>query len=143
MFRDPTKSGIVVVSLPEAMPTTETLELLDALRSDLDLPVFMLVINAMLHTIFADDERATLIRNTTLLDEARLTSVAGAAGQRDGLSDGERELALATRRAAREQIQVDSAQRLQDGAKMMAIVLPHLLESAGTPEGIVELSKRF
>jgi hypothetical protein len=34
MFRDPERSGVVVVSLPEDMPTTETLELLGALDAD-------------------------------------------------------------------------------------------------------------
>src|SRR5262249_48342257 len=38
MFRDPKQSGVVVVTLPEEMPTTETIELCSDIRGDLGLP---------------------------------------------------------------------------------------------------------
>src|SRR3954468_10902348 len=45
MFRDPRRSGVLVVTLPEEMPTTETIELCTDIRTELGLPVIGLVIN--------------------------------------------------------------------------------------------------
>lgn len=143
LFRDRKISGVLVVSLPEEMPTTETIELVAALKEELDLPVIMLVVNAMLPHIFDPDERDALTKDGALLDEARVTSVAGALGTGDGLDAGERALALATRRASREQLQARSAERLQHALSMDAVVLPDLLEIAGTPEGVRRLATRF
>jgi len=39
MFRDPRRSGVVVVTLPEEMPTNETLELCAAVQGELTLPI--------------------------------------------------------------------------------------------------------
>src|ERR1700745_2349317 len=44
MFVDPAGSGVVVVTLPEEMPTTETIELCHEIRG-LQLPVLSLVVN--------------------------------------------------------------------------------------------------
>jgi hypothetical protein len=38
-FRDPAQSGVIVVSLPEEMPTNESLELCLALQGELSLPL--------------------------------------------------------------------------------------------------------
>ena len=56
MFRDPARSGVVVVTLPEEMPPNETLELCAALRSELTLPISEMVVNAWLPPLFSEDE---------------------------------------------------------------------------------------
>jgi anion-transporting ArsA/GET3 family ATPase len=48
LFRDPEKSGMVLVTLPEDMPTNETLELHAALTGELSLPIGALVVNRVL-----------------------------------------------------------------------------------------------
>ena len=63
MFQDPARSGVVVVSLPEEMPTNETLELCTALRSELTLPIAELVVNAHLNPLFSAAERAELAQS--------------------------------------------------------------------------------
>lgn len=60
LFSDPTRSGVVLVSLPEDMPTNETLELHTALTEELQLPVASLVVNGVLDTIFSPDDRPLL-----------------------------------------------------------------------------------
>jgi anion-transporting ArsA/GET3 family ATPase len=58
LFRDPERAGVVLVTLPEDMPTNETLELYAALTEELMLPVGALVVNRMLRPIFEPSERA-------------------------------------------------------------------------------------
>src|SRR3954469_18385600 len=60
MFRDPARSGVVVVTLPEEMPTNESLELCAALRTELTLPIAELVVNALLPPLFPPEHAALL-----------------------------------------------------------------------------------
>ena len=60
MFRDPERAGAVLVTLPEYMPASETTELADALTGELGVPVLRLVINRVLHVLFAENERPAL-----------------------------------------------------------------------------------
>jgi anion-transporting ArsA/GET3 family ATPase len=60
MFRDPERAGAVLVTLPEYMPASETIELSDALANELRIPVLHLVINRVLNVLFAEKERPVL-----------------------------------------------------------------------------------
>ncbi len=60
MFRDPERAGAVLVTLPEYMPASETIELSDALKNELEIPVLHLVINRVLNVLFAEKERPIL-----------------------------------------------------------------------------------
>jgi anion-transporting ArsA/GET3 family ATPase len=60
MFRDPEQSGAVLVTLPEYMPASETIELSNALTNELEIPVLRLVINRVLNVLFAEKERPVL-----------------------------------------------------------------------------------
>ena len=112
-FRDPTKSGVVVVSLPEEMPTNESIELCRALTTELELPLLSLIVNQVVPVIFEPAER------DALADAPEPTSGYAAA------------LALGAgiRRAAREQVQAASLSRL---ASLPAL----LLELPFLPEGV-------
>src|SRR5262249_60186474 len=57
MFRDARQSGVVVVTLPEEMPTTETIELVEDVR-ELGLPILELVINGVVPPLFSQIERS-------------------------------------------------------------------------------------
>ena len=57
LFRDPSRGGVVLVTLPEDMPVSETLELHTALRDELAMPVHALVVNQVLPRLFSADER--------------------------------------------------------------------------------------
>jgi len=60
MFRDPERAGAVLVTLPEYMPASETIELSNALSNELEIPVLHLVINRVLNVLFAEKERPVL-----------------------------------------------------------------------------------
>jgi anion-transporting ArsA/GET3 family ATPase len=53
---NPKTTGVVAVALPEEMPVNETVELEHRLRSDLDMPIDQVVVNAVLPERFSADE---------------------------------------------------------------------------------------
>lgn len=60
MFRDAQRAGAVLVTLPEYMPASETIDLADALTDELQIPILQLVINRVLPVLFAEKERPVL-----------------------------------------------------------------------------------
>jgi len=117
LFRDPGHSGVVVVTLPEEMPTNETLELTAAIR-ELELPIPRLVVNALLPPLFAPEQRPLL------LERAHTP-----------------ELTPARARAAREIIQAAAMQKLAT-LKLPTAYLPFILaQSASDPGAILQLAK--
>ena len=60
LLQDPAQAGAVVVTLPEYMPVSETLELTRALTEELKIPVLHLVINRVLPVLFAEKERPVI-----------------------------------------------------------------------------------
>ena len=123
-FRDPAKSGVIVVSLPEEMPTNESIELCQVLQGELGLPLLALVANQVVPGIFGADEREALRE----LQEP---------GADDGLSAA---LAAGIRRAAREQVQVESLQRLA-ALEAPLLKLPFLLGGASNASAITTLAE--
>jgi anion-transporting ArsA/GET3 family ATPase len=126
MFRDPTSSGVVLVTLPEEMPTTETLELAAALKDELGLPIAQVVVNCVLPPLFSKQERA-ILEGVILKPSSR----------------GEAALAAAALRSVRERVQAESLARLARELPIAPAFLPLLLEDAATPHAIRELSKRI
>jgi anion-transporting ArsA/GET3 family ATPase len=97
LFRDPARSGSVLVTLPEDMPVTETIELHGTLAGELGLTVSRLVVNQVLPRLFSAAEREA--------------ASALAVGTEPG--SPAHGLALAGRtRATRERIQEESIARL-------------------------------
>ncbi|MFO0674921.1 MAG: ArsA family ATPase [Polyangiaceae bacterium] len=129
LFRDPARSSVVLVTLPEEMPTTETLELARALSGELQIPIGNLVVNGMLPPLFSKDERETLLAASVTRAEAEAD--AGAAAILAGRN-----------RAVRERVQAESLARLADALPVPTIFLPLLFEDAATPSAIRELAKR-
>lgn len=127
MFQDPATCAVVLVTLPEEMPTTETIELAQALREELKLPIGKIVVNCVLPPLFSKDERAKIeelgpIEGTTAPD------VAVAAGRA---------------RALRERVQAASLHRLSEELPISPSFLPQLFEDAAQPAAIKELAKRL
>jgi energy-coupling factor transporter ATP-binding protein EcfA2 len=126
MFRDPKVSGVVVVTLPEDMPTNETIELSATLRSELGLPVVRLVVNGVMTPLFSEEERHELLRERSL-DRSR---------------PGDEAIACGIRRAIRERVQAESLVRLRQ-VDAPRIELPLLTTEAARPEAIRALSAHF
>jgi len=129
LFRDPERSGVVVVSLPEDMPATETLELVGALNDELELPVAQLIVNAKLDVLFSSEERAMLLAGVDI-------DVSAPADEAVPVQA----IAAAARRASREEIQERNTRRLAAKLGIEPVVIPFLLEGAGDPEAIAALA---
>lgn len=127
MFQDPQQSAVVLVTLPEEMPTSETIELSKALRDELNLPIGKIVVNCVLPPLFSKAERAT-IEGTP---------------PPTGDSLGDATLAAARSRASRERVQAESLSRLSQELPISPSFLPQLFEDAAQPAAIKELSKRL
>jgi anion-transporting ArsA/GET3 family ATPase len=125
MFQDQKTSAIVLVTLPEEMPTTETIELAAALR-ELGLPVSRVVVNAVLPPLFSLEEREALAK----VEVGRL------AGR------GDAAIVAGAERAIREQAQAESLKRLSRELPVPPDFLPLIMEDAAKPEVIRDLARR-
>ena len=125
MFQDPATCAVVLVTLPEEMPTSETIELAHALRDELKLPIGKVVVNAVLPPLFSREERA------------KLEALQGL-----GETPGDAALASGRDRATRERVQAESLARLSKELPVAPSFLPLLFEDAASPAAIRELAKR-
>jgi anion-transporting ArsA/GET3 family ATPase len=129
LFQDPARCGVVLVTLPEEMPVTETIELATALAGELSLPIAKLVINGVLPPLFSKDERAALIGARVPDEEGAVAAIV--AGQA---------------RATRENVQSESLARLSQASALAHVpssFLPLLFEDAAAPDAISQLAKRM
>ena len=111
LLTDRDQASIVLVTLPEDMPTNETIELHDTLTNELQLPVSQLYINGVLPRIF-DEGQGTLLDGLT----ATLPTTTPLGPW----------LAAGRRRAAREVNQADCIARLGQQLPMPQLQLPRL-----------------
>lgn len=131
LFRDPVRTGIVVVTLPEEMPVTETIELVTAIRDDLSMSVLRLFVNGVLPLLFTDADRKAFDERPELL---RLRAAEQAESGVDAA------LIAGARRALREKVQSESIRRLFAELPERAVLLPHLLDDASTRRGTERLA---
>jgi anion-transporting ArsA/GET3 family ATPase len=126
LLRDPKTCAIVLVTLPEEMPTTETLELARAL-ADMQMQVGQVVVNAVMPSIFSPDERARL----------------EALGPIEIQRPGDAALMASKDRATRERMQAESVVRLSRELRAPTSFLPLLFEEAANPNAIRVLARSF
>ncbi len=127
LFQDPKMCAVVLVTLPEEMPTTETIELAGALQNELHLPIGRIVVNGVLPPLFSKAERSAL-ETVPAASGGTAADVALAAGRS---------------RAIRERVQAQSLQRLAKELPVTPSFLPQLFEDAAQPAAIRELAKRL
>jgi anion-transporting ArsA/GET3 family ATPase len=125
LFRDPKACAIVLVTLPEEMPTTETIELAGAL-GDLGLPIGRVVVNGVMPPLFSPAERVAL----------------SGLGPLAAKTPGDGALVAGRDRAAREALQAESLGRLSRALTAPPAFLPLLFEDAARPDAIRQLAKR-
>jgi anion-transporting ArsA/GET3 family ATPase len=58
ILTDPTQTGVVIVSAPEEMPVTETIELAERLDAETDVDLAAVVVNRVLPELFTEREEA-------------------------------------------------------------------------------------
>ena len=128
MFTNPDETSVVVVTLPEELPVTETIELVKSIQHELDLPLGLLAVNGVLPELFSESERMALAEGDTLGVPATPEQSA---------------VQAAARRAVQERLQAASLARLFAGITLPRVVLPYLFEDAATPRAIEALSVNF
>lgn len=114
LFRDKTRSGVVLVTLPEEMPTNETIELHHTLVNELRLPVAHLFINRVLEHVIEPAELSTAKTLPSRLNPESPLETLALAGRR---------------RALREEIQIDAIARLAAEVPVPQTQLPRLFTS--------------
>lgn len=117
MMRDPARCAVVVVSLPEEMPVTETLELVDELGAALALPLGAVIVNAAYADVLDEATRAQL--------QTQQPRAAGALAAKSEVLAYEERLGMQKRAYA----------RLCAALGSTPTVLPYRAD-AGTPEGV-------
>lgn len=129
LFRDGARTGVVLVTLAEDMPTNETIELDAAIRGELSMHPHTLVINQVLPRLFTAAERPLV------------TALPGSVASESPLHG----LALAGRqRAIREEVQEQSLAKLVAALpKLPRVTLPMLFTPEFRRESIESLSRAF
>ena len=128
LFRDARKSGIVLVTLAEDMPTNETIELDGILRGELRFPIAGLVINRVLPRLFEPEEEPAF---------RALPEQVGTASPLYSLARAGR------RRAMRERVQRESLAKLSAAIDAPRIELPYLFHPEFGRSSVEALSAAF
>jgi len=115
LFGDPARAGALIVTLPEDMPVSESIELNAALRDELGLPVAGLVVNGLLPRLFD-------------ASEGEIVTAAARAAAPDNPAYSL--LVAGRRRTLRERVQADALARVQQELPLPRVELPLLV----TPE---------
>jgi anion-transporting ArsA/GET3 family ATPase len=76
ILTDPAQTGVVIVSAPEEMPVTETLELTDRLRAETNVDLAAVIVNRVLPELFTDREEDLFERLRTPERVAALSAAA-------------------------------------------------------------------
>jgi len=128
LFSDPKRAGALLVTLPEDMPASETIELYAALTQELKLPVAGLAINSVMPVLFEAKERAFLAHAARETPPSDLTFSLIQAGRR---------------RTERERVQTESIERLAQALPLRSYELPQLVVPEVKRAGVEQLAKSF
>lgn len=126
LLRDPDEAGIILVTLPEELPTQEALELSETLTGELEMPIAQVVLNQVWPEVFGDDARDMLSRLSDLRPNSAPT----------------RALMSALRRAETEEALKRSVARLRDINAPLK-TLPMLLTNRIQATDVARLSEFF
>jgi anion-transporting ArsA/GET3 family ATPase len=120
ILTDPARTGVVVVTMPEEMPVSETLELIERLEDETDIDVASVIVNRVLPELFGHGEEAIFDRLRTPDAQEVLAAEIGP-GAEAVLAGAE--LAVSLRRS-----RVPHLERLRDGLPegMPVLYLPFL-----------------
>jgi anion-transporting ArsA/GET3 family ATPase len=128
LFRDPQRSGVMIVTLAEDMPVNESIELYGALTRELALPIAGVAINSVLPRLFSEAEGSWVSEAAQASDPAELVHSLLRAGRR---------------RVLRERVQAEAIARLRAELPVPQVMLPQLLVSALKRKEVEELSAAF
>jgi anion-transporting ArsA/GET3 family ATPase len=135
-LRDPARTGVVVVALPEEMPVNETLELEQRLGEELAMKIDRTVVNGLY------PERFTAAEAERLREAAAQSG--GGPHATESAGDG-RHVALRAAVAEHERVRGQRSQlrRLRRGLRSPVATLPFLFDPELGPAQLDELSRRL
>jgi anion-transporting ArsA/GET3 family ATPase len=86
LLSDPEVTAVNIVTTPEEMPVAESIELVDRIRADVDVPLGAVVVNRVLPELFTHADEATFeaLRTRPAIDALRRDAGSGAALVLDG-----------------------------------------------------------
>lgn len=128
LFTDKSRAGVMIVTLAEEMPVSESSELYDALREELGLPVVGIAVNGLIQQLFDEQEGAWLERTATTTPPEHLIHTLLRAGYR---------------RTLRERVQSTSLARIAERFSLPRYQLPQLMVPELRRAGLEELSRAF
>jgi anion-transporting ArsA/GET3 family ATPase len=122
---DKKRTGLVVVTTPEEMPVTETIELVEKVRTTTDVDVAAIIANRVLPQWFSAPDEAVF---RSLLEPAAQATIAAAVGPKVATVFSAASLAQARRAVA-----VSNLARLRDGvpAEVPLVLVPELFTRSG------------
>ena len=126
LFRDPTRSAAIIVSIPEEMPTNESIELYRSLDAELHIPVATVVANGVLPSLFGPEDDI-LVRSFG----------------HTGAKDLQPLLEAGRRRSIREHLQKEHLDRLRTEIPRPQVELPYLFVPAFQRAAIESLAQAF
>lgn len=124
-LRDPKKSAVVLVTLPEEVVVQETEENIEVVRHDLGLPLGPLLVNQVHETLFHPADRTLL---NAAPDPHHSAKIGRNSPSREPLSPEERSLRcfeVARDRAQRESLQIEHLARIR-ALGLPTLVIPYL-----------------
>jgi anion-transporting ArsA/GET3 family ATPase len=128
MFQDPERAGVLLVTLAEELPVTETVDLDAALREELGLPVCAVVANALLPRLFAGDQGDAIdALASSLPADSPLAPL----------------LEVSRMRVQRERVQAEALDKLEASVRAPRIELPALFGTDFRRAEIEDLSRAF
>lgn len=128
LFTDPVRSGVVIVTLPEDMPVSESVELYGALRDELSLPVVAVAVNGLIEQLFDEQESACIRDALRATREDELPYNLLRAGRR---------------RTLRERVQSEGLARIERELPLPRYSLPQLFVPELTRASLEQLSTCF
>jgi anion-transporting ArsA/GET3 family ATPase len=128
LLADPVTTGVVVVCTPEEMPVAETIELVHAVRDDLELPLAAVVVNRVLPAPLTRADEPVFAALSLPAARQALAAAAGPGATRvlDGAG-----LAAALRRA-----RAGHLARLRAELDLPLVLVPQLYRGAGGIRGV-------
>lgn len=134
LLRDEARTRLHIVTLAEEMPITETLEMIDAIRSDLHVPLGCLVINAVAEAVIAPENRDLLAAARTFVDEGKKSTAGSDSGLRAIL-------AVVEQMEGRSRLNAQYIASLREQTDLPTMVVPFIFDAPWSLASVQKLER--
>ncbi len=113
LFNDAKRTMLNIVTLPEEMPVTETIEFFDKIKEEYTIPIGYLFVNGVPETVFDGDEEKLVMKLAQLAKSEESNKV-------DSILDSGLDVLMRQRRF------LEQMKRLQKSVKLLTFITPRL-----------------